>query len=69
MASDIKPPSNRHVVLQAIADLCAANRQASRTAICEITGLSMAIVDDHVKNLNAPTAAMTACSSALLVSG
>lgn len=46
-----KPVSNRLVVQQAIADLCAAGRQASRQAICDFTGLKMSIVDDHVKNL------------------
>ena len=43
--------SNRQVVLQAINDLAAANRQASRKAICDMTGLKLSIVDDHVKNL------------------
>lgn len=51
MRTELKPPSNRLVVLQAIVDLCAANRQASRQAICDFTGLKMTIVDDHVKNL------------------
>jgi hypothetical protein len=46
-----KPKSNRLVVLQAIVDLCAANRQASRRAISDYTDLPMVIVDDHVKNL------------------
>lgn len=44
-------PSNRLVVLQAIKDLCAAGRQASRGAIVDLTGLRMTIVDDHVRNL------------------
>lgn len=47
----VAPASNRQVVLQAITDLCAAGRQASRQAICDFTGLKMSIVDDHVKNL------------------
>jgi hypothetical protein len=46
-----KPKSNRLVVLNAITDLCNANRQASRRAICDYTGLPMSIVDDHVRNL------------------
>ncbi len=50
MRTELKP-SNRMVVLQTIVDLCAANRQASRRAICDCTDLPMTIVDDHVKNL------------------
>lgn len=46
-----KPQSNRQVIYRAIADLCAANRQASRKAICDLTDLPMSIVDEHVKNL------------------
>jgi hypothetical protein len=46
-----RPRSNRSVVYQAIVDLCAANRQASRKAICDYTDLPLSIVDDHVKNL------------------
>lgn len=49
--SEGQPVSNRQVVLQAILDLAAANRQASRKAICDVTGLRMPIVDDHVRNL------------------
>lgn len=45
--------TNRQVVLQSIFDLCACNRQASRRAIVGVTGLSMSVVDDHVKNLKA----------------
>lgn len=47
----VAPVGNRQVVKQAILDLCAAGRQASRQAICDFTGLKMSIVDDHVKNL------------------
>lgn len=43
--------SNRAVVLQAILDLCASNRHASRGAIVEVTGLKLGIVDEHVKTL------------------
>jgi len=44
-------PSNRAIVMQAITDLCDANRQASRGAIVELTGLRLSIVDEHVKSL------------------
>lgn len=43
--------SNRLVVFQAIRELCALRRQASRQAVADLTGLKMSIVDDHVKNL------------------
>jgi hypothetical protein len=49
--ADTKPRTSRQLVYQAIADLCAANRQASRKAISDVTDLAMSIVDDHVKNL------------------
>lgn len=50
--SGAKPQrTTRQMVYQAIVDLCDANRQASRRAICDITGLTMTVVDDHVKNL------------------
>jgi len=43
--------TTRQVVFQAIVDLWNVNRQASRRAICDMTGLAMTVVDDHVKNL------------------
>lgn len=49
--ADAKPRTSRQQIYQAIVDLCAANRQASRKAISDCTDLPMSIVDDHVKNL------------------
>jgi hypothetical protein len=46
-----KPRTSRQLVFQAVADLCAANRQASRKAVSDVTDLAMSIVDDHIKNL------------------
>jgi hypothetical protein len=42
---------NRRKVFQAIFELCEAGKQASRRTICEASGLSMQIVDDHCRNL------------------
>lgn len=52
-SSNAPPPqrTTRQMVFQAIVDLCGVNRQASRRAICDMTGMSMTVVDDHVKNL------------------
>ena len=51
MTENGRPRCSRSVILKTIADLCAANRQASRKAICDLTDLPMSIVDEHVKNL------------------
>jgi hypothetical protein len=41
----------RQQVYQAIVDICNAHRTATRGVISKVTGLKMAQVDDHVKNL------------------
>lgn len=43
--------TSRQQVLQAIRDLRAAHRQASRQAIADVLGVKLSIVDEHVKNL------------------
>lgn len=54
MATDTQdtiPRTSRQQVLQAIRDLRAAHRQASRQAIADVLGVKLSIVDEHVKNL------------------
>ena len=43
--------TSRQQVLQAIRDLRAAHRQASRQAIADVLNVKLSIVDEHVKNL------------------
>ena len=43
--------TNRELIYQAITDLAATNRAASRQVISSMTGIKMTIVDDHIKRM------------------
>ncbi len=42
---------NRRAVYQAVAELCEANKPASRQTVSEAAGKAIQIVDDHLRNL------------------
>lgn len=46
-----KPPSTSQIIWDAITDLYAQHQVVSRETVCQVTGLKMTVVDDHVSRM------------------